>query len=193
MEHTLWEKIWYFLWEDNSVWSWIVNVVLAFLLIKFIVYPGLGMLFGTPYPIVAVISSSMEHDGNFASWWGAQQRWYAAQGITEADFQQYPFRNGFRKGDIMVLVGRPPETLRIGDVIVFASALRPEPIIHRIVGRASHPAFGTIFQTKGDHNAETFPFEQQITPPMIYGRALFRIPLLGYVKIIAVELLNLVR
>ena len=57
----LWKKFWYFIWEDNSIWSWIVNVILAFLLIKFLVYPGLGIILGTDYPIVAVVSESMEH------------------------------------------------------------------------------------------------------------------------------------
>ena len=66
--------IWYFIWEDNSFWSWIVNIILAFVLIKFIVYPGLGFLLGTGFPIVAVISGSMDHSlsgnnicGNFNS------------------------------------------------------------------------------------------------------------------------------
>jgi len=192
MERRLWRKLWYFLWEDNSIWSWIVNVVLAFVLIKFLIYPGLGLLFGTSYPIVAVISSSMEHDGEFDQWWHTQEDWYVQQGISEATFSEFPFRNGFRKGDIMVLVGRGPDQILVGDVIVFASTLRPEPIIHRVVGKDQSQ--GTwVFQTKGDHNLESFPFEEHILPAQIYGEALFRIPLLGYVKIIAVELLNLVR
>ena len=60
-----WQKIWYFIWEDDSVLSWIVNIILAFVLIKFIVYPGLGLVFGTDFPVVAVVSGSMEHEGNF--------------------------------------------------------------------------------------------------------------------------------
>ena len=66
-----WKGIWYFIWEDNSLLSWIVNVILAFVLIKFIIYPGLGLLFSTSYPIVAVVSGSMEHQGNFDTWWGS--------------------------------------------------------------------------------------------------------------------------
>ena len=60
-----WKKIWYFIWEDNSIWSWIVNIILAFVLIKFIVYPGLGLILSTSHPVVAVVSESMEHNGNF--------------------------------------------------------------------------------------------------------------------------------
>jgi signal peptidase I len=58
----LWKKVWYFVWEDNSVWSWIVNIILAFVLIKFVVYPGLGFVLTTSHPVVAVVSGSMEHN-----------------------------------------------------------------------------------------------------------------------------------
>jgi len=52
---------WDFIWHSNSVWSWLANIVLAFIFIKFIFYPGLGVLFNTSYPLVAVVSGSMEH------------------------------------------------------------------------------------------------------------------------------------
>jgi signal peptidase I len=55
------KKGWHFIWEDDSVASWIVNIVLAFILIKFIIYPGLGWAMGTTHPVVAVVSGSMEH------------------------------------------------------------------------------------------------------------------------------------
>lgn len=58
---TTFQKIWYFIWEDDSVLSWILNVLIAFVLIKFIVYPGIGFAFDTSHPIVAVVSGSMEH------------------------------------------------------------------------------------------------------------------------------------
>ena len=66
--NSTWKKVWHFIWEDNSIWSWIVNIILAFILIKFIVYPGLGLALGTSYPIVAVVSNSMEHEPSMASW-----------------------------------------------------------------------------------------------------------------------------
>ena len=33
-----WKKIWWFIWEDDSWASWFVNVILAFVIIKFLVY-----------------------------------------------------------------------------------------------------------------------------------------------------------
>ena len=55
------KKTWHFIWDDDSIWSWIINVILAFVIIKFLVYPGLGFIMQTSYPIVAVVSGSMEH------------------------------------------------------------------------------------------------------------------------------------
>ncbi|MBI4150338.1 hypothetical protein HY488_02960, partial [Candidatus Woesearchaeota archaeon] len=93
-------RVWYFIWEEDSWASWIVNVILAFVLIKFVIYPGLGFLLGTKFPIVAVISSSMEHDGSFETWWNQQASWYEANNITEEEFKTFSFKNGFNKGDI---------------------------------------------------------------------------------------------
>ena len=81
------KKTWYFIWEDNSVWSWIVNIILAFVLIKFIVYPGLGFLLSTSHPVVAVVSSSMEHDRKFDDWWEKNKDWYLQNEINEEEFE----------------------------------------------------------------------------------------------------------
>src|SRR3989344_9274758 len=118
-------KIWHFIWEDNSIWSWLANVVIAFVLIKFLVYPGLGLAFGTSHPVVAVVSGSMEHKGaELDDWWARSGAFYAEYDITREDFGAYRFRNGFNTGDIMVLKGKKPYEIRKGDVIVFAA---PQP------------------------------------------------------------------
>ena len=70
------KKVWHFIWEDNSIWSWIANIALAFVLIKFVVYPGLGFLLNTTHPVVAVVSESMEHNSDFDSWWENSGKWY---------------------------------------------------------------------------------------------------------------------
>ena len=56
------KKTWKFIWEDDSFLSWLVNIVIAFVLVKFIIYPLLGLLLGTGFPVVAVVSCSMEHN-----------------------------------------------------------------------------------------------------------------------------------
>lgn len=189
-------KLWWFIWEDNSIWSWIVNIILAFVLIKFIVYPGLGWVLGTSYPIVAVVSGSMEHDGSFNEWWTStcrkdlttnelitQADLYAMQNISLEQFRRFSYQNGFNKGDIMIL--RSPKNAEMGDIIVFNADSRSDPIIHRVVSA------GKVFKTKGDHNCFSAPFELQVPREKVLGKTLLRVPFLGWIKIIFVELLKL--
>ena len=149
-----WKKVWYFIWEDNSIWSWIVNIALAFVLIKFIVYPGLGLLLHTSHPVVAVVSESMEHNSNFDVWWEKSGKWYIENGIKKEDFSDFSLKNGFDKGDIMVLKGKKHEDIKIGDVVVFWS-IKKDPIIHRVVKKWQENGV-YYFQTKGD-NYKTNP------------------------------------
>ncbi len=186
------KRVWRFIWHDDSIWSWIVNIILAFVLIRFIVFPGLGLALDTTHPVVAVISESMEHDGGFDTWWADQHQWYGKQGITKEEFSQFPFADGFNKGDIMFLAGKAPEKLRIGDVLVFQTG-QPQPIIHRIV-RKWQEGGKWHFQTKGDHNKDSIKngpaSEMRITEEQVVGRAVFRVPYLGWLKIAFVNALK---
>ncbi len=183
----LFKRFWRFVWYDDSLLSWIVNVLLAFILVKFIIYPGLGLLFGTTHPIVAVVSGSMDHDGKFDTWWQQQATIYRDLSITQEQFKTFRFTNGFNKGDIMLIMR--PKNLQIGDVIVFQGSA-PDPIIHRIV----HINADGTYQTKGDsiYNKQSRDDEKQIQNARIIGRAVFRIPYLGWLKILFVELLNII-
>ncbi len=201
-------KVWYFIWEDNSIWSWLVNIVLAFVIIKFVVYPGLGFLLGTSFPIVAVVSGSMEHQGSFGEWWASSEQDYLKFGITKEEFERYPLKNGFNKGDIIILRGFDSESLKKGQIIVYWTK-RPDPIIHRIVSyhNSAMETKGDNFLTnrnqivhyvnaegndvpKGSPGAIKFHDETDVRENEVIGRAWIRIPLLGYVKIIAVDLWN---
>ena len=188
------KKTWYFIWEDNSVWSWIVNIILAFILIKFIVYPGLGLVLATTHPVVAVVSSSMEHDGNFDDWWKKNKDWYIENGVEKENFERFSFKNGFDKGDIMILVGKDAENIEVGNVMVFRSN-RQDPIIHRVVKKIENNSI-IYFQTKGDNNKDSIKTsylnEMHINEEDIIGKAVIRIPLLGYIKIGFVELLEFI-
>ncbi len=185
-------KIWHFIWYDNSIWSWIINVILAFVIIKYLIFPGLGLVLGTKLPIVAVVSSSMEHDGSFDQWWQSQKDYYENLGISKEEFQIFQLRNGFNKGDIIFLLGKDPDEIRIGDVIVFKSG-RPDPIIHRVV-EIKQENGRYFFHTKGDHNLasiQAFGFDEtKISDDMVLGRALFKVPLLGWIKIGFVTVVN---
>jgi len=199
------KKTWYFLWESNSVWSWIANVIIAFVLIKFIVYPGLGFVLSTSHPIVAVVSGSMEHDGNFDEWWDSfalcggtpctQNDFYSTYNITKEKFLSFKYKNGFNQGDIMVLKGSSPENIDVGDVLVFNN-YRPDPIIHRIVEKWEEDG-KYYFKTKGDHNFESISSrslnETKISSDEIVGKAVLRIPYLGWIKILFVKMLQFLR
>jgi hypothetical protein len=182
------QKVWYFIWYDDSIWSWIVNVLLAYLLIKFIFYPLLGLIMGTTYPIVAVVSTSMVHADDLDGWWAKNEDYYLGVNITKADFEKYPFKNGFNKGDLMILIGKDPEDIKIGDVIVFQSR-KPYPIIHRVVKKDYKGMW--VFETKGDNNKlqirDLELDETRVLEKTVLGKAVLRIPWLGYVKIWAVN------
>lgn len=190
-----WGKIWHFIWEDNSIWSWILNIILAFVLIKFIVYPGLGLALSTSHPVVAVVSDSMDHKAKFDGWWQRHERVYNEMGITKEEFLAYGFKNGFNKGDIMVLKGKGPESIKAGDVVVFNSG-KPDPIIHRVVKIWTEDET-YFFQTKGDANIASIKRqdldETRVSEEQLIGVSLFKIPWLGWVKIAFVESINLFR
>lgn len=149
------QKAWQFIWHDDSWYAWIAQVLIAFIVIKWILYPGIGLIFGTQLPVVAVVSSSMDHQGDFlcstktgADWWEVCGQWYSERNITQEQFQEFPLSNGFRKGDVIALRGIDPDNIELGDVIVFQAG-KQYPIIHRVI-RINEDSF----VTKGDNNPE---------------------------------------
>ena len=189
-------KFWHFIWEEDSLASWLANIVIAFVLIKFIVYPGIGFVFGTTHPIVAVVSGSMEHRGlGFVNWWetgecnGAPRlppsELYKQYHVTKEGFEEYWFNNGFNTGDLMILFGDGEP--QIGEVVVFFSP-DGQPIIHRVIEIKTD---GSL-HTKGDNNCGSLPFEESINGNILIGKAVLRIPLLGWVKIGFLKILDLV-
>ncbi|MBM3199947.1 signal peptidase I [Candidatus Woesearchaeota archaeon] len=175
------KRVWRFIWEDDSLASWLVNIVLAFVLVKFIIYPGLGLLFGTNYPVVAVVSGSMTHgQQDFETWWEMNQEWYTAKGFTKEEFQNFPFANGFDQGDIMVLLGSKPQNVKLGQVIVYESHPDYPPIIHRVISKSEDES-KVYFETKGDNNI--IADREKIAQERFLGKAVLRIPYLGWVKI----------
>ncbi len=184
-------KFWDWLWHSDSVWSWLVALALAFITVKFIFFPILSLLFGTSLPLVVVESSSMEHPGSlignaigvqngFELWWEEKGAWYEEKNINIREAASWPLKTGFDKGDIMVVYGRfEPE---VGDVIIF-NANTKHPIIHRIVSIDD-----SIVQTKGDNNNAQLPVEKYISKDELVGKAVLRIPKLGWLKLIFVEI-----
>lgn len=231
------KKAWHFIWNDDSPESWAVNILLAFILIKFLVYPGLGLIFGTNYPIVAVVSGSMEHKTpsiclnyefktnkygetisnclkydenygeicgntikknyfmNFDEYWDTCGDWYNKNtNITKEEFENFKFKNGFNTGDIMILYGTKPEKIKVGDTMVFTTSTRPDPIIHRVI-KVWEEDGQLYYQTKGDHNngINTSVNEGKISKDRYLGRAVLRVPYLGWIKIGFVNSINWIK
>jgi len=150
----------------------------------------LGFIIGTSFPVVAVLSGSMEHNNFFNDWWDENHDWYSERGFTEEEFEEYCFHNGFNKGDIMVIFGVKPEKVKIGDVIVYNDYKNKYPIIHRVVNITENRK-DYKYQTKGDNNFMR-PDQFYVEEKQLLGKAFFRVPLLGWVKIWAVDIFNFV-
>lgn len=199
------KKIKYHVFEDESPVGWLAAFLVMFLLLKFIVIPLTSIVLNTNYPIVAVISGSMEHGldsqkslcgikpinyaKNFDNWWNYCGDYYISNfDIEKEEFFEFSQKNGFNIGDVMILYGTKAENLKKGDVIVFEGG-RTKPIIHRIV-KIDIVDGKHFFTTKGDHNPESYYFEKEIPEDKYIGKAVLRIPLVGYIKIFAVDILN---
>lgn len=179
------EKFWKFLKEDS--WqSWFVSLILLVVLIKFILFPILSFLTYSSLPLVVVKSCSMYHNRNFDDWWAENSGWYLTHGITEKEFKEFSSKNGLNKGDIIFVWGRSKP--KLGDVIIFQSNEGSDPVIHRVI--STNP-----YSTKGDNNAGQLKpgnnlqkiDETSISEKQIIGKAVFRIPVLGWVKLIFFE------
>lgn len=175
-------RFWNWLWNSNSVLSWFVNFALAFLIVRFIFYPLLGLMLGTSLPLVVIESGSMEHFGTLNEWWHVQEDFYREFDITGMAISGWPFGSGFNKGDIAVIQSRDFEDLKIGDVIVFRPTSQKKAIIHRIVSINED-----YVETKGDANIGQIDVEKEIGPEQIEGVAIARIPYLGWIKLAFVD------
>jgi signal peptidase I len=186
----LWKKFWFLLWKDDSFKGWIFSLVILFIFIKFIFFPGLSLVTGTSLPLAIVESCSMYHKGNlfanFDSWWERHDEKYSKFTINELDFQDFILKNGFNKGDILFIIRANPEKLQEGDIIIF-NANQKNPIIHRIIDIRENGE-ERIFSTIGDNNKGQLSFENSVTEDMIVGKAVLRVaPYLGWIKLVFFE------
>jgi len=222
MSNEVWaniKKSWNWIWNSDSIWSWLVALIIIFIFVKYIFFPVLGLIMGTSLPLAGVESSSMDHQiakddfgilnlcgmlytednkehMDFEEYWEHCGQWYEENDIDRGRFLDFPMKNGFRKGDIIITWGRfVPE---IGDIVIFRPNIEsaaPRPIIHRIVAIDEDG----VIETKGDHNKEQLTLtnniyhtdETSITEEQLIGKAIFKIPYLGWIKIWLMDLLKL--
>jgi len=192
------KKIWNFLWNDDSIWSWIISLLLAFIIVKFIFFPFLSLILGTSMPLVVVESGSMHHIGsftgnviglekNFNLWWQERGEWYRKKNITKEQAEKWPLKTGLEIGDVVIVYNK--KNLKIGDIIIFEASQR-HPVIHRII-EIKETENGRVYATKGDNNLGQLPEEKTIPEDAIIGKAVFRIPKIGWVKLGLVKVLEL--
>ncbi|PIN93171.1 signal peptidase I, partial [Candidatus Pacearchaeota archaeon CG10_big_fil_rev_8_21_14_0_10_35_13] len=168
--------------------------IIIFLVIKFVLFPVLTLLTGSSLPLVVVESSSMSHHavifGEFDNWWNSEGSWYTSRNIANlSSAKSWPLKSGFEKGDIIMLVGVSPEKVRIGDVIVF-NAYQKNPIIHRVVNISVMDDGSLVFSTKGDNNYDQIPQDNNILGSNILGKALIKIPKVGWIKLFVVNFMS---
>jgi len=176
------KKVWSFLKADTWT-SFIVDLILAFLIIKFVFFPLMVLLTGSAVPLVIVESCSMYHSTSLDNVMNNQI--YNNFNLTLENTSSWRFKNGINKGDI-IFVTRP-SNIKIGDVIIFSST-SSNPIIHRVISLVP-------LETKGDHNSAQLNAnnnpgrvdETNIQQSQLQGKAIFRIPYLGWIKLVFFE------
>jgi len=173
-------RFWRFLKKDT--WgSFIVTLLIAFIVIKFIFFPLLSLVTGTPLPLVIVESCSMYHSDGMEQVFTSPV--YEEYNLTLNDSKKWGFQNGLNKGDIIFVIS--PKKAKIGDIIIF-QASTANPIIHRVISINEQG----YYSTKGDNfktNSQMLNEEKIIAPERAVGKAVFRIPYLGWLKLIFYE------
>ena len=152
----------------------ILGVVAAFALHKF-----LGFALQTSLPVVAVVSSSMQHNNPELTHYSWLEK---NMGYNRSYIDSFPFKDGFLIGDMPIVQGS--DKISVGDVIVYSVPGQSVPIIHRVIKINSD---GT-YQTKGDNNNSQLVYEQSVSKEQIHGKVIFIIPKLGYFKVFATKL-----
>ncbi|MEA3248280.1 MAG: hypothetical protein U9Q73_01095 [Nanoarchaeota archaeon] len=174
-----WKKVWDFLHEDSWI-SFAITLLLAFIVIKFVFFSGLSFLTGTSLPLVIVESCSMyHHEAGLEKTFESQV--YADYGIALEDSSGWDFQNGINKGDMIFVV--EAKNIEIGDVIIFNGGTA-NPLIHRVI------KVGDTYSTKGDNyktNSKQLPSEKVIEENQLVGKALFKVPFVGWAKLIFFE------
>jgi signal peptidase I len=207
------QKAWDFIYKEESVASWIVNLILAFLIIKFIFYPTLSFFLQTSLPLVAVVSGSMHHvsvepctqvmlDGLCTKRVGVAQicGTSAPKGHVSLDSFWTHCGAWYEKKNITkdaFLNFSFKSGFALGDVMVlygtpFDKIVQGDVIIFMskdgipIIHRVVSRTTDTLW-TKGDYNADSIQTgprsEVAITQSQYVGQAVLKIPWLGLPKV----------
>lgn len=157
--------------------GWVGYIFYAALgiIMAFLINMTLGFALSTDLPVVAVVTSSMQHDETTEL---THYQWLENNvGYKRNYIDSWPLPNGFSIGDMPIVQGL--DEYKVGDVVVYTAPGQNVPVIHRIIKINSD---GT-FMIKGDHNPTPLPFENSVRKSQIHGKVILVIPKLGYFKV----------
>lgn len=178
------KRIYNFIFHEESLSSYIVFIILSFLFLKFIFYPIFLYVLNIN-DIVSVLSGSMQHEKGVYE--NTFYNWLKMNNFSESEFLNWPFQQGLNIGDAVLVKKVSRDEIKVGDVIVFKNPVSGEPIIHRVV-KIEKIEGEVYFTTKGDANPLSMSFEQNISFSNIKGKAIFKIPYIGYPR----KIINLI-
>lgn len=203
--------------NDNKVVSWLFYLVFA-LVFALAIYYAAAFALNTAYPMMIVISGSMEpvmYRGDVVVLQGISPSGIKAEEVAlDLDLKQLPmadFASADYNAKTITIGGKTIPLTTEGSIIVYTSAHRQIPVIHRAVAKIKTPN-GYYFLTKGDSiNNRTIDQDcGKITlykdsgsgaitristqrdcvtlfavhESEIHGVSVFRIPLIGYAKLL---------
>ncbi len=166
------------------------------IIIALIIYFGFKYILifalGANPPFAVVVSGSMEHTEEFDQWWPPKAELYDRFHIAQEEFSTFPYKNGFSRGDIVVIKGE--EIIEVGDIVVFKVPEMDVPVVHRVVTITEEEGV-RYYLTMGDNNG--FPDryywgKEGVPEEEIVGKVTLVIPKIGYPSIWLKELLGLV-
>ncbi len=156
--------------------EWIFPLVIAIVLV-YGTYFSLSKILNNNYPIVTVVSSSMEHKNDV---YQKFYKYFFDLGYSNEQINKFPVKLGISIGDVLIV--KKEEKYNVGDVIVFKPVCEQAPIVHRIVKINED---GT-YQTKGDNNDRQLVkicyTEEKINKEIIEGKVVFIIPKIGILR-----------
>jgi len=170
--------------KEDSWPSFFVGLLIALIVIKLVIFPSLSLISGFSFddilsgraqPLVIVESCSMYHQFDLDQI--VQNKIYSDYGLNYSNTSNWVLKGGFTKGDIIFVIS--PKNLKIGDVLIF-NAGQTNPIIHRVI---NIDGAGKV-TTKGDNNFGLLDAEKKISEEQFVGKAVFKIPAIGWIKLI---------
>lgn len=180
------KELLYITFKEESVEGYILFLIFAIVLFKWIIPFFSKILLGTDMPIYVIVTPSMEHKDLER----INQTFYRYFKERNISIEEFPFKNGLNKGDVVLVVGKNPKQIKVGDVVVFVPRGSKSVLLHRVVEKECNTK--CFFTMKGDNNPfslnYSFLSEVDVPEENIKGIVVFRIPYIGYPKVILVEL-----